>query len=137
LTKYKIYNIIHLNNDRAVHLKGGYPDCFRYSHSGIATGGNMENLKTYIISKSEEYSKSFRLRKISHYLYFLIQDTNIIYIGRTKNIEWRLLSHYNNNIIKFNKYYYLEYDNFMQLFYIEKEYINKINPIYNKTNYKI
>lgn len=97
----------------------------------------MENLKTYIISKSEEYSKSFRLRKISHYLYFLIQDTNIIYIGRTKNIEWRLLSHYNNNIIKFNKYYYLEYDNFMQLFYIEKEYINKINPIYNKTNYKI
>ena len=66
-------------------------------------------------------------------VYFLINNAEIIYIGKTTNFNKRILNHIWDDAKKFNKYFLLESEN---LTIDERYYIQKMNPLLNKTSTK-
>ena len=63
-------------------------------------------------------------------IYFLFKENELVYIGRTKRLEDRILAHTKGNFV-FDSYSVLEVDeeDFSDL---EKYYIFKYKPVYNK-----
>lgn len=58
---------------------------------------NPENLKHLLSIKKMEI-------KDSYYIYFLFRDTEIVYIGYSKNIDSAIAKHYKNDNMKFDSH---------------------------------
>ena len=84
----------------------------------------------FIKNNKEKYKTNFKYRFLDNFLYFLLLDNEIIYIGHTKNIEFRLLQHYNN--IDFNYFIFFRLKDKNKMIMKEKEYILKYKPKRNK-----
>lgn len=65
-------------------------------------------------------------------VYIFTHKNDILYIGRSKNLYQRMISHYSNggicNAFKWDKIYFIFCENHKE---IEKQCINEYNPIYN------
>lgn len=64
------------------------------------------------------------------FVYFLIQDEEVVYVGQTTKGIIRPISHLNDKIFNSIRIMYCETKNLGKL---EHEYILKYNPLYNKT----
>jgi len=80
--------------------------------------------KKEIINKSKEFNNKCGI-------YFLLNKTEIVYIGQSKHILNRIFAHYKDPNKIFNKYFYVEVDK-DKLDKTEAEYIIKFTPKYNK-----
>jgi hypothetical protein len=84
-----------------------------------------------LLSKEEIINWAYTPRKNG--VYFFIKNNEIVYIGSTVNFLQRFIQHNSLRRIKFDAYYFIETENFRE---IEKCYIWKFDPIYNKKNSK-
>lgn len=66
------------------------------------------------------------------YIYFLLNNKEIVYIGYTGNYENRILHHISRNIITFNDYKIIECNSSKkEAMEIEKLLISNVNPYFN------
>lgn len=81
--------------------------------------------------KFEENAKAIPIPILrSSFIYFLLLDENVVYVGQTKTGISRPLSHENNKM--FNSIKIIECDK-EELDYLEDKYIAKYKPVYNGT----
>lgn len=64
------------------------------------------------------------------FVYFLLQDEDVVYVGQTTSGIIRPISHLNDKVFNFIKIIYCERENLGKM---EHKYILKYNPLYNKT----
>lgn len=85
-----------------------------------------------MLDKEEILKRSKKLKPNTNGIYFLIQNKEIVYVGcSTSSCENRILYHRRSGI-KFNSFYILEVIS-NNLFALEKEFIIKLRPRYNKS----
>lgn len=65
-------------------------------------------------------------------IYFLCNESEIVYIGKSTNIPARLKSHVSSKKIKFSRVSYVEIKNEDNLAFAESLFISMISPKYNK-----
>lgn len=65
------------------------------------------------------------------YVYFLISNGDIVYIGQTRFLQNRIGDHVNSVKMKFNSVTYFETDHYGAKV-IERYLIGRLRPIYNK-----
>lgn len=65
-------------------------------------------------------------------IYFLYDNDTIVYIGKSKNLASRILAHTDDGVKIFNSYKILIIPKNENLTMIEKFYIEKYKPKYNK-----
>lgn len=84
---------------------------------------------------NEKNAKYFDLFNQIYYVYFLLKDGNVVYVGQTDNILNRIKSHQKNK--NFNNVAYITTTK-DKLNYLENYYIMKYEPFYNKlsTDYR-
>lgn len=82
--------------------------------------------KEYILKESEIYE----IKRIMA-VYFLINENEIIYVGSGINLHNRIRTHVANKKIKFTRLYFIVMDNYEDMLFFEKKYIEKLTPIYN------
>lgn len=84
---------------------------------------------------NEDDKKIITIKNIKEsFIYFLIKDNNVVYVGQTQNGLFRPFSHHDKNFDKV-KIILCESN---ELDIVEDLYIKKYKPIYNKqNNYKI
>lgn len=78
-----------------------------------------------IMLKREFFGKNYP------YIYYLIKDSKIIYIGKTKRPSDRMMNHYKKNVFNFD-YIKIFICNIENIDKLEKELIEKYTPKYNK-----
>lgn len=86
--------------------------------------------KDYILSKSQVVRKRESESQEVGYIYFLIDEDEIVYIGQTVSIETRILSHLSENTKEFDRFTALRYPRKV-LDHCECEYIVHYKPKYN------
>ena len=80
----------------------------------------------YVLSNTIEYKKKLS----EYYVYVLVNNGSVVYVGQTSNIETRLLAHEKTK--EFDSYFSIECDR-KYLSAFEAELIVKLNPILNST----
>lgn len=63
-------------------------------------------------------------------IYFLLKNNEIVYVGKTINLEQRIMSHQMNNKKDFDNFLFFKVDS-EKLDLCERYFINKLKPIYN------
>lgn len=74
------------------------------------------------LSKTVESIKEFCV-------YFLIYENDIVYVGFSSDVQYRLRAHKSNK--KFDRYYFIKVDDVKSGLELEKSYIQKFKPAYN------
>ena len=87
---------------------------------------NNQTLDIYLCDKSNNYFNT----EDGSYIYFLLNNDNIVYIGKTKNSLSRIGQHINNK--KFNGFVWFNV-NELDIDIIENFLIEVYEPIYNKS----
>ena len=83
---------------------------------------------------SEEYlinKISSQIKYVKRGVYFLYQNSTVVYVGLSKNISNRLHNHYSEKQKIFDSYSYIEIPDEIDLYFIESYFINYYKPIYN------
>lgn len=78
---------------------------------------------------NEKNAKYFDLSNEIYYVYFLLKDGNVVYVGQTDNILNRIKSHQKNKDFNNVAYIITTKD---KVNYLENYYIMKYEPFYNK-----
>jgi hypothetical protein len=76
----------------------------------------------------EDFNQKFNRLKGLHFVYILELNNNTIYVGHSKNIYSRIISH--RMKYKFDKFFLIEYDDYNVL-NCEREWIKLLQPLYN------
>ena len=76
-------------------------------------------------------SRKKKIKEPPHWLYFLIQDGKVVYIGVTKNLFNRMISHKNK---KHNSVRVWKFESKYLAMYYERRWIIVFWPVYNKQN---
>jgi len=63
-------------------------------------------------------------------VYFLIHEDEIVYVGFTNNIHFRLAAHKADKM--FDRFYTIEFETKEEGLLFEKQYIKKFKPLYNR-----
>ena len=133
----KTLNINHFNKHRAI---GDAEATMKLFELIIANEPDLLSLNNYKLPKALQEEKIKSLPDESGVYYFLNSKGNVIYVGKSKNIRQRIISHLNNFS---NKKAVDMIDNIADLKYtltgneliallFESEEIKRIKPIYNR-----
>lgn len=82
-------------------------------------------------SEDEIIDMSHSLDELESCLYFLIDDGEVVYVGQSTNVIWRLRSHIIDPEKKFDSYTLVSFPLSM-LNEVEAKYIVELRPKYNK-----
>jgi hypothetical protein len=88
-----------------------------------------KKMKNFILENKIEYTKRIS-SAFEYYLYFLINNNKIVYVGQSRNLYERFIEHKRDK--NFTHYFYFILNNDKRLRLKEKIYIKKFKPIYNK-----
>ena len=87
---------------------------------------NIDELKFLIIDNSIPLDRTIQG------VYFLIYRNEIVYVGKSNKVHRRIQQHVKNNIIVFDRWYCMKYDDMFIAGQRENEYIKLFKPKYNK-----
>lgn len=100
---------------------------------------NAAQILTKLLEQDSQYAENSaanlptrnEVKKLKSCIYFLFQDDELVYIGKSENVKSRLTDHTKSSKI-FNSYAYINPRNFEQkIEQIEGAYIKKYKPKYN------
>jgi predicted GIY-YIG superfamily endonuclease len=88
--------------------------------------------KDKLPSKLKNVEGIQRLNNCLHFVYFLCNNDEVVYVGQTKYLRTRIFFHKKDK--QFKNIYYIKLPSKAKALSAESYYISKFDPKYNKTN---